>query len=113
MSRLDDAADVVALAEELGLGSPPTPVEAIVHSCLRRLDGWIAQEGAVTDIRALEALVARKLQMVFEVVRTEGDFDRITDKYARGKKDPVFASMRMRFDDTDNPTYRALVKRKN
>ncbi|HJZ56574.1 MAG TPA: hypothetical protein VKE74_16530, partial [Gemmataceae bacterium] len=41
------------------------------------------------------------------------DFDRIKAKYARAKKDPVFATMRLRFDDAENPTYGALVKRKN
>ena len=39
------------------------------------------------------------------------DFARITNKYARGKKDFVFATMRFRFDDADNPTYGALVRR--
>jgi len=34
MSRLDDSADIVTLAEQLGLGSPAKPAEAIVCSCL-------------------------------------------------------------------------------
>ena len=51
--------------------------------------------------------------MVFEEIRSDADFDRITDQYARAKKDPVFATMRLRFDDAENPTYGALVKRKN
>lgn len=113
MSRLDDAAEIVALAAELRLGSPAKPAEAIVGCCLRRLDGWVAQAGGVTGITSLESLVTRKLQMVFEEVRSDGDFARITDKYARAKKDPVFATMRLKLDDADNPTYGALVKRKN
>ena len=89
-----------------GRGHPPLTAGA-------GIDGWVAEAGGVADHRALEALVARKLQMVFEEIRTDGDFDRITDKYARAKRDPVFATMRMRFDDADNPTYGALVRRKN
>jgi hypothetical protein len=113
MSRLDDAAEIVALAQNLGLGSPGKPVEAIVGFCLRRIDRWVGEAGGVTGIAALEALVTWKLQMVFEEVRSDADFDRIKEQYAKAKKDPVFATMRMRFDDADNPTYGALVKRKN
>ena len=51
--------------------------------------------------------------MVFEEVRSDADFDRITEQYARAKKDPVFATMRLKFDDAENPTYGTLVKRKN
>lgn len=65
----------------------------------------------MTTIGQLESLVTRKLQMVFEEVRSDGDFDRIKEQYARAKKDPVFATMRMRFDDADNPTFGALIRR--
>jgi hypothetical protein len=68
---------------------------------------------SVTTIGQLENIVTGKLQMVFEEVRSNGDFERITEKYARAKKDPVFATMRLRFDDVENPTFGALVKRKN
>ena len=67
----------------------------------------------MTTIGQLEALVTQRLQMVFEEIRSDADFDRITDQYARGKKDSVFAAMRTKFDDADNPTFGALVKRKN
>jgi hypothetical protein len=113
MSRLDDAAEMVNLAQDLGLGSPAKPVEAVVGYCLRRIDRWVGEAGGVTGIAALEALVTRRLQMVFEEVRSDADFARITDQYARAKKDPVFATMRFRFDDAENPTYGALVRRKN
>ncbi len=71
------------------------------------------EAGGVAGISDLEMLVTRKLQMVFEEVRTDADFDRITDQYARGRKDPVFATMRLKFEDGDNPTYGALVRRRN
>jgi hypothetical protein len=88
-------------------------VDAILRHCRRRIDGWVAEVRGVTTIDRLEAVVTHRLQMVFEEVRSDADFDRITEKYARGKKDPVFASMRFRFDDAENPTYGTLVKRKN
>ena len=67
----------------------------------------------MTTIGQLEALVTQRLQMVFEEIRSDADFDRLTEQYARAKKDPVFATMRFRFDDAENPTYGALVQRKN
>ena len=51
--------------------------------------------------------------MVFEEIRGDEDFDRLTEVYARGKKEFVFAGMRTKFDDADNVTYGALVQRRN
>ena len=112
MSRLDAAPEVVALAEELGIGTD-APVDGILGHCRRRLDDWVAEAGGVTSIDALESLVTTRLQMVFEDIRSETDFDRLTEVYARGKREFVFAGIRTRFDDADNPTYGALVQRRN
>ena len=57
--------------------------------------------------------MTQRLQMVFEEVRSDDDFDRIKAKYATGKRDFVFAAMRSKFDDEENPTYGALVQRRN
>jgi hypothetical protein len=65
----------------------------------------------VTAIGQLETLVTQRLQMVFEEIRSDADFDRIKEQYARAKKDSVFATMRFRFDDAENPTFGALVRR--
>jgi hypothetical protein len=73
----------------------------------------VAEAGGVTSIEALESLVLRRLQMVFEEIRTDEDFDRLTEVYARGKKDFVFAGMRTKFDDDDDVTYGDLVHRRN
>ncbi len=113
MSRLDRASEVADLAATLGLVGAANPVDAILGFCLRKINGWVQEVGGVASIAALETLVTRKLQMVFEEVWTDEDFDRIKAKYATGKKDFVFAAMRVKFDDADNPTYGALVKRKN
>src|SRR5262249_10154969 len=111
MSRLERASEVADLAATLGLGGAGDPVGAILRHCRSRIDGWVAEAGGIKDIRQLEALVTRKLQMVFEEVRADEDFDRIKEQYARAKKDFVFAAMRVKFDDADNPTYGALVRR--
>jgi hypothetical protein len=109
VSRLDQAPEVVALAEELGLAGRGTPVEAIIDYCLRRIGCWVAEAGGVLDIDQLESLVTERLQMVFEEVWSDADFDRLKAKYATGKKDAVFASLRMRLDDS---TFGVLIRRK-
>jgi hypothetical protein len=111
MSRLEHATEIADLAADLGLGGAANPAEAILRHCRSRFDAWVAQARGVTTIGQLETLVTQRLQMVFEEIRSDADFARITEKYARGKKDPVFASMRFRFDDADNPTYGTLVRR--
>ena len=113
MSRLEHAAEVADLAAELGLGRGTNAVDAILRHCRTRIDRWVAEAGGVTTIRELEAVVTHRLQMVFVEVRSDPDFDRITDEYARGKKEFVFAAMRGKFDDAENPTFGALVKRKH
>ena len=113
MSRLDQASEVADLAATLGLAGAADPVDAILRHCRTRIDRWVREAGGVASIADLEALVTGKLQMVFEEVRSDADFDRIREQYARAKKDPVFAAMRLKFEDGDNPTYGALVKRKN
>jgi hypothetical protein len=112
VSRLEHAAEIADLAADLGLAGAGNPVEAILRHCRSRIDAWVGEARGVTTIGELEALVTQRLQMVFEEIRSDADFARITDKYARGKKDPVFASMRFRFDDAENPTYGTLVQRK-
>jgi hypothetical protein len=112
MTRWEQAPEIIDLAGELGVGGG-APVDGILDHCRRRIDGWVSEAGGVTGIDALEALVTRQIQMVFEEVRSDEDFDRLTDVYARGKKEFVFAGMRTKFDDDVNPTFGALVLRRN
>ena len=112
MSRLDAAPEILALAENLGVCGA-APVDGILEYCRRRIDGWVEEAGGVSTIDALESLVTEKLHTVFEEIRSDEDFGRLTEVYARGKKEFVFAGMRTKFDDADNVTYGALVQRRN
>jgi hypothetical protein len=112
MNRWDQAPEIFSLADELGVGGA-APVNGILDYCHRRIDAWVAEAGGVPNIDALESLVAQKLQMVIEEVRTNYDWDRLKEVYARGKKEIVFAAMRTKFDDDHNLTYGALVQRRN
>ena len=67
----------------------------------------------MTTIGQLEALVTQRLQMVFEEIRSDADFDRITDQYARAKKDPVFATMRSEVRRRREPDLRGAGEAKN
>jgi hypothetical protein len=111
MSRREFSSELIDLAEQLGLNGVADPVDAILRHCRTRIDRWLAEARGVTGISQLEFLVTRKLQMVFEEVRSDTDFDRIKEQYARAKKDPVFAVIRLKFDDAENPTYGTLVRR--
>jgi hypothetical protein len=112
MTRMDTAPEILELAEKLGLGAA-APVENILDYCRRRIDGWVAEAGGITSIDALESVVTQRLKMVFEEIRSDEDWDRLKDVYARGKKEFVFAGMRSKFDDDANPTFGALVLRRN
>lgn len=113
MSRREFAFELVELADQLGLGGAGDLVNAILRHCRTRIDGWVSQAGNVTTIGQLEALVTQRLQMVFEEIRSDADFERLKEQYARAKKDPVFATMRVEFNKPDNPIYGMLVRRKN
>lgn len=112
MTRWDQASEIYSLAEELGV-SGDAPVSGILDYCHRRIDAWVAESGGVKNIDALELLVTQKLQMVFEEIRTEDDWERLKEVYARGKKEFVFGAIRTRFDDDQDLTYGALVQRRN
>jgi hypothetical protein len=112
MSRWDAAPEILELAGQLGVGAA-APVDGILDYCRRRIDGWVSEAGGVPSIDALESLVTQKLQTTFEEIRSDDDWDRLTEVYARGKKEFVFAGMRTKFDDDDNLTYGALVQRRN
>ncbi len=111
MTRLAEEPDIINLAKKLGLGSADDPVVAILDLCRSQIDRWVAEVGSVASIGDLERLVMTKLQMVFEEIRDDGDFERIKQVYAVVKREFVFAAMRQRFDDPGNPTYGALVRR--
>jgi len=113
MSRLGLEPDVISLAEILGLVSVTDPVEAILGLCRDRIDRWVGEVGGITTIDRLKDLVTRNLHMVFEEIRNDRDFVRIKDVYAVGKRDAVFATMRIKFNDSENPTYGVLILRNN
>jgi len=71
-----------ALADELGV-SGAAPVDSILGYCHQRIDAWVAEAGGVPNIDALESLVTQKLQMVFEEIRTDDDWERLKEVYAR------------------------------
>jgi hypothetical protein len=112
MNQSDAPSEVIELANELGVRTS-APVQGILEYCKRRIDRWVAEAGGVTSIDALETLVSQRLQMVFEEIQSDQDFERLKDTYAKGKKEYVFAAMRTKFDDSENPTYGALVQRRN
>ena len=113
MTRLSRTSEIAELAAKLGLAHSADPLVGILSHCRNRIDRWVAESGGVTSIAALESLVTRKLQMVFEEIRSDADFERLKEQYAKVRKDPVFATLRLEFNKLDNPIYGMLVRRKN
>src|SRR5436190_1324707 len=112
MTRLDAAPEILKIAEELGV-SAAAPVDGILEYCRHRIDGWVAEAGGVSNIEVLESLVTKKIQLVFEEIKNDDDWERLKEIYARQKKEFVFAGLRTKFDDDGNLTYGALVQRRN
>jgi hypothetical protein len=114
MSDRED--EVRSLAEDLGMypgdGTALSVRQSIVEGCRRQVDAWVSQVGAIRSINQLEQLVSERLQMVTEEISDDRDFDRLTEIYARKKRDPIFAVLRDHFDDADNPIYGALIRRR-
>lgn len=112
MTRFNHASEIIELAQQLGIPEQ-SPVQGILDHCQRRVAGWVAEAGGLANIESVESLVTQRLRMVFEEIRSDEDWDRLIDVYVRGKKEIVFAAMRSKFNDDNNPTYGALVFRRN
>ena len=115
MIRPGASPEVYQLANSLGIESTDPAVGIVVH-CRRLVDSWVTQAGGlgpggIADIAAFETLITKKLSMVVEEIRSEDDFARLTDHYARQKGDYVFAGLRARFDDLENPAFGVLIQR--
>ena len=115
MIRPDSSPEVHELACKLGIDTTD-PAVGIVVDCRRLVDSWVSQAGGIgpqgiSDISAFESLITRKLSMVVEEIHTDEDFDRLTDKYARGLGDYVFAGLRAKFDDPELPAFGVLIER--
>ena len=109
MTRLDDEPEVVGLSEQLGVRAAGGPVAAIVAFCNEKVDRWITEEDGVSDIASIEALVARRLQLVVEEIWSDADFEKLKAKYIP-KREFVFAALHTQFDDS---TFGLLIRRKN
>lgn len=106
MKALDRDVRIVELARRLGAGVSNSPVEAIIASCRRLVEGWMRQVGAIRSIHDLEALVSSKLGLQFEEFRHTGELDAIARRHVDAG-DIVFASLPTLFDDE---TFATLIR---
>ena len=81
MSALDQEQDVVDLAEKLGLNG--SPVAAIINFCQGQIDTWVSKAGGVTSVDELEAIVANRLNLVFEEIHDDDDLANLKRKYVQ------------------------------
>ena len=107
MTTLDQEQDVVDLAKKLRLTG--SPVAAIINFCQDRIEAWIREAGGVTSVSELEAVVADRLNLVFEEVNDESDFDRLKANYVP-KGEIIFAALSI---DLTNDTYGTMIRLKD
>lgn len=88
MSALDQEQDVIDLAEKLGLTG--SPVEAVLRFCQEQIDSWVGEAGGVTSVDELEAVVAARLNLVFEEVHDADDLADLKRRYVQ-RGEPIFA----------------------
>lgn len=107
MTPLDQEQDVVGLAQRLGLTG--SPAEAIISYCQHQIDQWFGEAGGVSSIDDLEALVASRLNLVFEEIYQEADLDEVTHRYTK-QGELVFATLK---DGLTPDTYGTMIRLKN
>lgn len=107
MTTLDQEQDVVDLAEKLGLTG--SPVAAIINFCQDQIDTWVHEAGGVSTVDELEGVVANRLNLVFEEVNDESDFDRLKAKYVP-MGEPIFAALHL---DLTDDTYGTMIRLKD
>lgn len=116
MIRPNSSPEVRQLAHTLGIESHDPAVGIVVH-CRQLVDRWVQEAGGVgpqgiANVSELETLITRHLSMVVETIHTDADFDRLTQHYARGLGEFVFAGLRARFDDLEYPAFGVLIQRR-
>ena len=88
MSALDQEQDGIDLAEKLGLTG--SPVEAVLRLCQEQIDSWVGEAGGVTSVGELEAVVADRLNLVFEEIHDADDLADLKRRYVQ-RGEPIFA----------------------
>lgn len=69
------------LASALGLPLDRNPTEVLLEYSLNTVHTWVDEAGRAPSLRELLALVSERLQVRFEVIRSEADFRAIVRRY--------------------------------
>lgn len=108
MRKLGEESDVVQLAAGLRVDWRQNAVESIIGLCRAKISKWLEECPKVRSIKALEELVCRKLKLVFEMVWSDEDLERIIRKYV-GLGEPIFATLKAGLNEK---TFASLVERR-
>lgn len=112
-----DSPEIKELARSLGVIAED-PFRGTISACVAMVERWIEQSGGfgksgLNSVDAFQRLVTSRLSLAIEEIHSESDFDRLTSFYAMERGEFVFAGLRARFDDGDNETFGALIRRCN
>jgi len=107
MSKLDSEGEILKLAAGLKVDWQQNAVQNIIALCHEKISKWL-KGNPVKSIAELEALVCKKVKLVFEEIRNDEDLARVIRKYlALGE--PIFATLK---NDLDEKTFAALIERR-
>jgi hypothetical protein len=84
------------------------PTQGIIDACIARVSEW--SEGVnITSFSQLEEIVCKKLHLTFEMIRKDGDIERLAHKYI-SNGELAFVYVKTCFDEH---TFGALLERRN
>jgi hypothetical protein len=108
MRKLDSEQEIRRLAAGLKVDWQQNAVQNIIQLCHKKISEWLKESHSIRSIHDLEALVKKKVKLVFEEVRTDEELTAVIRKYL-GLGEPVFATLK---SDLDENTFATLIERR-
>ena len=107
MLKLDQAPEIISMALTLKRDPRGGAVAEIIRYCHEKIAEYVAKVGRVRTLDQLQAMLCKRLHLVFEEVWSDEDLDQITKKYVE-MGEFGFASLRIQLE---GDTFATLMER--
>lgn len=108
MHALSNNPKIVSLSHALGIHEGDR-VESILEYCRSKVRKLLKGAPPIRSIDDLERFICEKLHITIIEVHSEGDIDKVIEKYARQEKEPAFSWIRQ---ELTNETFATLLQLK-
>lgn len=108
MSKLDSEKDIIKLAAGLKVDWQKNAVQNIISLCHEKISKWLKSAPPVRSIKQLEALVCKKLRLVFHEVWNDEQLADVIRKYVQ-LGEGIFATLK---HDLNEKTFATLIERR-